>query len=679
MMYHEYGGLTAGLEALDGYVGMGNAGSVASGRISYVMGLKGPSLTVDTACSSSLVTVHLAAQSLRQGECRVALAGGVALMLTPATFIEFSRLKGLAPDGRCKSFDASADGVGWGEGCGLLVLKRLSDARKDGDRILGLIRGSAVNQDGRSNGLTAPNGPSQEVVIRRALVQAGLKPSDIDYVEAHGTGTPLGDPTETPGVRRRHARRASRGTAAAGRLGEKQHGAYPVGGRRGWHHQDGFVAAARQNTENPSFRDAEPENCLGRLPIRVASEAMPWPANGKRRMAGVSSFGISGTNAHVIVEEAPARTNDAGPPSTVERPAHVLALSGKTEGALKELSVRYAKHLEAFPDQSLADICHTAGVGRSHFEERLAVVGKTKEEVEKKLLSFVGGSMESQVVRGQAKTSGPPKVGLLFTGQGSQYVGMGRELYETQPVFRKALDRCAEILEGKLEKPLLEVLFPKEGDKTPLNETGYTQPALFAVEWALWELWSSWGLKPDAVMGHSVGEYVAATVAGVMTLEEGLGLIAERGRLMQELPGDGEMYSVRAPLEVVAKAVAPYAKEVAIAAENGPGQVVISGRREAVREVSEQLTKEGLESKKLEVSHAFHSPLLEPMLEPFGRAVAKVKLLPPKLALISNVTGELATEEITRPAYWVRHARQAVRFEAGMRALEQRGVKVFVE
>ena len=692
--WREYGArLMQDLNKIDAYTVTGESTSVAAGRLSYFLGLKGPAMSVDTACSSSLVALHLACQSLREGECELALSGGVNLTLSPDVTIALSRLQALSPRGHCHSFDASADGYVRSEGCGVMVLKRLSDARAAGDSILAVIRGTAVNQDGRSSGLTAPNGPSQEAVIRRALAQAGVSPSEVGYVEAHGTGTPLGDPIELQ--------------ALGAVLGEGRPPERPVvvgSVKTNIGHTEGAagiagvmkaVLALQHGEIPPNLHFTKPSPLIpwGELPVEVVTTLRPWPTTGGQRIAGVSSFGISGTNAHVILEEAPAKKEPVA--DNIDRPVHLLPLTGRTEAALRVQAQQYATHLEMHPEQRLEDVCHTAGVARSHFEERLAVVGKTTQEMRQRLQAFVDGKTEAGVLRGRAEQGPKPKVALLFTGQGSQYIQMGRELYETQPVFRQALDRCAELLIGSLEQPLLDVLYPTERKKTDgpgrvegegpnlpagsLDETAYTQPVLFAVEWALWEMWQSWGLKPDAVMGHSVGEYVAACVAGVMRPEDGLRLVAERGRLMQGLPKDGEMYSARAPLSAVSAVVAAFANEVSIAGENGPEQVVVSGRREAVRQVCARLSKEGIATKRLEVSHAFHSPLMEPMLKDFEEALAKVVFSPSRIALISNVTGEEATGEVTKPAYWVKQAREGVKFEAGMRALQRRGITVFLE
>nr|WRX36515.1 hypothetical protein [Cystobacterineae bacterium] len=675
-MYQEYATLSGGLAALDGYVGSGAAASVASGRISYVLGLKGPSLTVDTACSSSLVTVHLACQALRQGECSTALAGGVAVMLTPASFVEFSRLRGLASDGRCKSFAAGADGVGWSEGCGMLVLKRLSDAQRDGDPILALIRSSAVNQDGRSNGLTAPNGPSQQAVIRRALEQAGLSPAELDYVECHGTGTTLGDPIEV---------QALGAALAPGRARERPVVIGSVKSNMGHTQAAAGVAGimkvvlSLQHARIPKslhFDAPSPHIPWAELPVKVAAEPVEWPRNGYPRRAGVSSFGISGTNAHVVIEEAPA-TDVA--PSAPERAAELFVLSAKNPAALGAQAARLAAHVEAHPELALGDVAFSLATTRAAMEQRLVVMANSREALREALEAAARGETPTGVVHGTTSSRG--KVAFLFTGQGAQVAGMGRGLHAAWPAFREAFERCVALFDRELERPLREVMWAQPGsaEAALLDQTGYTQPALFALEYALWALWRSWGVEPELLAGHSIGELVAAHVAGVFSLEDAVRLVAARGRLMQALPSGGAMVSINATEAEVLAAVGEHTATVSVAAVNGPQQVVIAGAAEAVGAIAAGFAARGVRTKALTVSHAFHSPLMAPMLEEFGKIAATVKYREPERPVVSNVTGRLSGAELATAAYWVRHVREAVRFSDGVKALHEAGASVFVE
>ncbi|MDC0676176.1 type I polyketide synthase [Sorangium atrum] len=681
MMSNDYAHLISAAQTRggsDGYAASGNEFSFAAGRLSYVLGLQGPSMVVTTACSSSLVAIHLACQSLRNGECRVALAGGASLMLSPDPWAALSRLRALAPDGRCKTFDASADGYGRGEGCGVVVLKRLSDALADGDNVLAILRGSAVNHDGPSGGLTVPNGVAQRALIRRALEAAGVEASQVSYVEAHGTGTSLGDPIELnalgevfgPG---RSPERPLWVGAVKANIGHLEAAAGVAGVLK--------VALAMQHGElpaQPHLRQPSPHVAWSELPVRVPMERTRWPsAKGERRVAGVSSFGMSGINAHVVLEEAPERpeVKEAG----AERPAQLLCISAKREEALRALAGRYAEHLGSHPDEKLGDVGFTAHTGRAHFAHRLSVVASSRAQMQERLSALARGEPAEQAEQGRVERAEGPRVAFLFTGQGSQYVGMGRELFATEPVFRRAIEECDALLRGHLERPLIEVLYPSEGQASPLDETGYTQPALFAVEYALSAQWKAWGIEPIAVLGHSVGEYVAACVAGVMGLEQGLELIAMRGRLMQALPKQGAMAALFADEATVAEAVSPYAAEVSVAAVNGPLETVVSGARGAVTAVVEALEARGVKSRWLNVSHAFHSPLMGPMVEAFERAASKVKLGLPQRKLIANVTGRAAGEEVTQASYWSRHVRAPVRFMEGIRALQEAGAEAFVE
>jgi len=660
----------------DAYLATGSAHSVASGRISYVLGLHGPCLSVDTACSSSLVAVHLACLSLRTGGCGMALAGGVNLILCPDTTITLSKARMMAPDGRCKAFDAAGDGFVRSDGCGVLVLKRLSDAVAAGDTVLAVIRGTAVNQDGRSSGLTAPNGPAQEDVIRQALADAGIEPHRVGYVETHGTGTSLGDPIEV---------RALGSVLAKGRpagerlvLGSVKTNLGHLEAAAGAAGLIKLVLSVQHGVIPPHLhlKTPSPHIPWDELPLEVAKERRPWTPSEGPRVGGVSSFGFSGTNAHVLVEQAspppPARPE-------VERPLHVLTLSAKSDAALGELASRFEGRLREDPGASLADVCFTAAAGRSHFPHRLAVVCSSTSEAAEALARRSEQPAPRGLVAGRAPASGAPEVVFLFTGQGSQYVGMGRQLYETQPTFRKALQRCDELLRPHLERPLLSVLYPG-GEASPLDETAFTQPALFALEWALAELWRSWGIEPAAALGHSVGEYVAACMAGVFSLEDGLRLVAERGRLMQSLPRGGGMAAVMAGEARVEAALAGFAPNVQVAAVNGPENVVISGDGAALRAVVERLAADGVKSQALTVSHAFHSQLMDPILEAFERTASAVAYAPPQIGVVSNVTGRLAAAgEMIHAGYWGRHVRAPVRFQAGMEALAEKGYSVFLE
>ncbi|NEQ40107.1 MAG: type I polyketide synthase, partial [Okeania sp. SIO3I5] len=491
------------------YAATGNTLSSAAGRLAYTFGFIGPAVTIDTACSSSLVAIHQASNSLRLGECNMALAGGVKLHLTPDSFIGASRARMISADGQCKTFDVSADGFGRGEGCGMVLLKRLSDAQRDGDTILALIRGSAVNQDGPSSGLTVPNGQSQQRLIKQALAQAQIKPYEISYLEAHGTGTSLGDPIEV--------------NAAIEALKEDRTPDFPlwiasvktnIGHLEAAAGVSGLIKVilSLQHRLLPAHLHLDQRNPkIDWQPwMQVPQELTPWEISG-RRLAGVSSFGFTGTNAHVILEEAPSLPEN--PQVDRERPLHILGLSAKSEEALYQLAQSYSQHLESHPEQALANICFTANTGRLSYSHRLSLVAETKEELQEKLKAFGKGEELNGLVSGVVSSSQSPKVAMLFTGQGSQYVGMSQQLYESQPTFRNALEQCAEILQPYLDKPLLEVIYSPEADESLLEQTAYTQPALFAIEYALYKLWESWGIKPDVVMGHSVGEYVAATVA----------------------------------------------------------------------------------------------------------------------------------------------------------------------
>ncbi|MGQ4807006.1 hypothetical protein NKDENANG_00344 [Candidatus Entotheonellaceae bacterium PAL068K] len=682
---NDYAWLNAwGSTPTDHHAVLGTVPSLAVGRISYMLGLHGPAVYVDTACSSSLVSVHLACQSLRHGESDLALAGGVNLILSPLSMLALCRLKALSPMGRCRTFDASADGYVRGEGCGVVVLKRLSEALQDKDHILAVIRGSAINHDGPSSNLTAPNEQAQEDLLRRALHHARLQPGDMQYIEAHGTGTALGDPIEIgalSSVYRERTRPLWIGSVKTN-IGHLEAAAGIAGLLK--------VVLAIQHGEIPPhlhFHTPNPSIDWATSPVQIPTARMPWP-HGKR-IAGVSSFGLSGTNVHVIVEEPPVVEPVA---SHHERPWHVLTLSAKTEPALMHLAGRYHEVLSEPALTALPDLCYTANVGRSHFAHRLGLTAESVEQMRNRLAAFVAGrrppgSRQGHVPDYQVDAA----CAFLFTGQGSQYAGMGYDLYATQPTFRQQLDRCDAILRPYLDTSLIAVLYPErardasaEDERAPatddlLRQTAYTQPALFALEYALAALWQSWGVVPRAVMGHSVGEYVAACVAGIFSLEEGLRLVAERGRLMQALPQDGEMVAVLAREAQVETAAAPHAQEVSIAAINGPENLVISGRREAVASVVARLQASGVTTRRLVVSHAFHSPLMDPIVADFERLARTVRYAAPRIPLVSNLTGALATEEIATPQYWMRHLRAPVRFAVGMQTLHAQGCDLFIE
>jgi acyl transferase domain-containing protein/SAM-dependent methyltransferase len=661
-------------QQIDAYSALGNSYSVAAGRLSYFLGVHGPSMAIDTACSASLVAVHLACQSLRAGECSLALAGGVNLILSPEANINFSKSRMLAPDGRCKTFDAAADGYVRGEGCGVVVLKPLSTAQADANRILAVIRGSAVNQDGHSGGLTAPNGPAQEAVIRAALEASGVNAAEVSYLEAHGTGTSLGDPIEVRAAaavlcQDRSANCPLTVGSIKTNIGHLEAAAGVAGLLK-------VILALQQKQFPPHLhlKHRNPYIDWDHLPIAIPTKLTRWePVNGKR-IAGLSSFGFSGTNAHLVLEEPQETTKSQ---NVVERPVHILTLSAKSRDGLNQLAQAVAQEVESKTE--LADICFSLNAGRSHFGQRVAILGKNTDEIRERLRAFVDQQAVTNVVAGEVIDLRSPSVAFLFTGQGSQYLGMGRELYGASPVFRKTLDRCAEILRPHLEMPLLSVLYPEPSEKSLLDNTAYAQPAIFAIEYALSEMWSSWGVRPAFVMGHSAGEYIAACVAGVFCLEDGLRLIAERGRLIASLPKGGRMAVVFAGRERVESAIACFSA-VSIAAINDPEVVTISGEAEQVQAVLARLAGAGIKSKDLTVSYAFHSSLLDPILDSFATVASTVHYAAPKIGFVSNLTGKLAERGlIDRADYWRRHARETVQFATGVQTLKEQNVKVFLE
>jgi acyl transferase domain-containing protein/acyl carrier protein len=673
----DYGQLlrVGGPEHSDVYSATGSALNAAAGRVSFTYGFQGPCLSVDTACSSSLVAVHLACQSLRAGESDLALAGGVNVILSPDAMVLFSKWGMMAPDGACKTFDASADGFVRAEGCAVIALKRLADARAAGDPILAVIRGSAVNSDGRSSGLTVPNGPAQQAVLRRALSDAMLNPADVDYVEAHGTGTPLGDPIEIEalGTVMRSGREADRPLKIGSvktNLGHTEAASGLAGLLK-------VVMALRHEAIPPHLHFSTPNPGIpwSELPLSVPTRLTPWPRGERPRRAGVSSFGFSGTNAPVILEEAPV---SAAAEAAPDEPSLVV-LSARSDAALRALARRHATHVADEPE-TLRNLAATLATGRTHYERRLAFVADSVSGLKTTLARIAEGERPEGVVEGALKVGERPRIAFLFTGQGAQYAGMASGLYESEPAFRAALDSCADILRTHLDRPLRDVLFPAAGVESVIAETAYTQPALFAVEYALAELWRSWGITPSVVVGHSVGEYVAACVAGVFSLEDGLALVAERGRLMQSLPSGGGMAAVFAEESVVRSRIAPMADRLAVAAVNGPEEVVVSGDADALRVLLERCEADGIRARSLEVSHAFHSARLDGILDAFERRAAAVACAVPRIPLVSNLTGEpFAAGARPDARYWRRHARETVRFAACVDSLTRAGVNVLLE
>ena len=630
-------------------------------------------MSIDTACSSSLVAVHQAVQSLRLGECDLALAGGVNVILTPEFHINFSKSHVLAADGRCKAFAAAADGFVRSEGCGVIVLKRMSDAVQAADRILAVIKGTAINQDGRSSGLTVPNGPSQQAVIRKALANAGIRPAEVDYIETHGTGTSLGDPIEALALAEVFANdRPENDPLLIGSVKTNIGHLETAAGVAGLmklvlclHH--GFIPP------HLHLKSLNPHIPWQKLPIKVPTGGMPWPARDRPRIGGVSSFGFSGTNAHVVMAEAPAAARQAAaidPP-----PVHLLALSAPSKPALETLAGMVEDYITGHEDLPLSAISCTAGTGRTHFDHRLAVVGETHTEMRLGLEKWraAGGICP-------AKSDRSSDVVFLFTGQGAQYLNMGRQLYDSQPVFREAFERCAQLLAPCLEAPLTSTLYPSENLSHLQDISRFAQPALFAFEYAMAALWQSWGIEPAAVIGHSLGEYVAACVAGVFDLQDAARLIGERVRLIESLPANGMMAAVFTPEQTVLSAIQPVAAQASVAVVNGPNHTVVSGERTVIEALLEQFKSDGITTLPLPVSHAFHSPLMDPVLERFEAVASQFAMHPSHIPMISNVTGQLVEPgQILDAAYWRRHLRRTVRFFSGIQTLYHQGYRSFLE
>lgn len=651
------------ISAVDDYYSTGNHFSVSAGRISYILGLEGPCMVIDTACSSSLVCIDTACEKLHIGECDMAIAGGVNLILAPESTINFCKSGMLAVDGRCKTFDAAANGYVRSEGCGIVILKRLSDAVRDGNRILALIRSTAINQDGASTGLTVPNGLAQEKVIKAALAKANLEGKDIHYVEAHGTGTSLGDPIEVKAIVATYGQNRIEPLilgSAKTNIGHAEAAAGVAGLIK--------CVLALQNKTIPKHLHFHKINPYIQLEnAKIAKDETVWDKD-KPRFAAVSSFGFSGTNAHAILEEAPQIEIKQNP---IERPFHIVTLSGKNKQAIEELLKSYQSMLETHPELSIADIANTANVGRSHFTERAAILAGSTEELLTKI------KQRNFLEKGAINLEWKPKIAFLFTGGGSQYFQMGQQLYETHPTFRSTVDRCAEILKSDLEHPLLSVLWGEHKDL--LDRMDYMQPALFVLEYALAELWKEWGVLPDAMIGHSLGEYAAATVAGVFSLEDALKLVTGRGKLMHMAPGNGAMASIAASEEQVLTVIRSGFKNVSIGAVNAPESTMISGDKEEVQKILKHFEREGVRVKLLPISNASHSPLMDPMLDEFRKIAEGISYHPPKLALISNLTGKMVDKDTINADYWVKHVRQPVRFYTGMQALEKLGCTIFLE